>query len=726
MSWPLCLGSWTNRLDEGPARARAGEHLSRGRSRSVVVRATLSGLNIWSRRVDVLRMTAHSAPAAPRRALGLRLSVWHYLVALALIPAIAFPGFAALFTQERLQEARATSRVEHAMQAVQALDDLRGATQSEVTSTALAHFSRALNLSVEQLNDRVGYRAGVPLAQARFTTDRALDAVLRSAPDRPEVAALSSSLAAVRRSADAPVVSSTLTSALTSAWPWVSLYNGFAEQMSALESAFTSDIASGHSGVGGSQLQQTAHQLQEVTSVALLNGQQTRGYLLAATAPKAERAGVLNSLQRSTGGYQVLADDLGTHLDPVLSAQWQAFRDNPDTVIFQLQVNQLLSPNGTPEALTSPASGRAVAQTALNMSAYLRQAVAAGTRAARLEHGAATRRAVITMAVTAVLLLSTLCILLIVGGTIRRRLRSLAATAVDFSAGRLDPAIVRGPQEVAAASEALNDAIVNLQEVERKAEILASGDLNSAELERPASGPLGAAVHASVQRIVETIRERQQLQRQLEHQASHDALTGLPNRAEAHRLLTGRLSHAERAQGRVAVLFVDLDRFKECNDSLGHLAGDHVLRVAGQRISALLRPEDSVCRLGGDEFLVLLEFPGSDRAVTAVGERIVDALNEPIEYHGNTVYIGGSVGVAITSEGESLPAETLLHIADLAVYAAKAAGRGVVRYSPGTAQAPDHATAAPVPLPRHTAVIRDAPSSRTPESRRGSPAAGTS
>ena len=156
------------------------------------------------------------------------------------------------------------------------------------------------------------------------------------------------------------------------------------------------------------------------------------------------------------------------------------------------------------------------------------------------------------------------------------------------------------------------------------------------------------------------------------HQALHDTLTGLPNRA----LLLDRLEHAlaraVRGGSEVAVLFLDLDRFKTVNDSLGHAAGDQLLCTVAQRISTCMRAADTAARLGGDEFAVLLEDLVSTNEAVRVAERIIAELEAPIEVAGREVFVGASIGVATGSYG----ANDLLRHADVAMYRAKAQGKG--------------------------------------------------
>jgi diguanylate cyclase (GGDEF)-like protein len=155
------------------------------------------------------------------------------------------------------------------------------------------------------------------------------------------------------------------------------------------------------------------------------------------------------------------------------------------------------------------------------------------------------------------------------------------------------------------------------------------------------------------------------------HQAFHDSLTGLPNRL----LLMDRLDHALARAARVgtetAVLFVDLDAFKTVNDSLGHAAGDELLREAAGRLLSCVRSADTAARFGGDEFVVLLE-DVDDQRVARVANRILEAMNEPFADRNRQVFIGASSGIAVGGD----QADDLLRNADLALYRAKAKGRG--------------------------------------------------
>ena len=162
---------------------------------------------------------------------------------------------------------------------------------------------------------------------------------------------------------------------------------------------------------------------------------------------------------------------------------------------------------------------------------------------------------------------------------------------------------------------------------------------------------------------------------EMRHMAYHDSLTGLPNRALFTEHLERSLARERRSGSQMAVLFLDLDRFKMVNDSLGHAAGDALLVAVGNRLVRCLRASDVAARLGGDEFAVLAEDAGDEKDAHALAERILDALREPIVVHGYELTVSASVGVAMSGNGES-DAGALLRNADLAMYRAKLDGMG--------------------------------------------------
>lgn len=171
------------------------------------------------------------------------------------------------------------------------------------------------------------------------------------------------------------------------------------------------------------------------------------------------------------------------------------------------------------------------------------------------------------------------------------------------------------------------------------------------------------------------ITDRKLAEQRLLHDALHDPLTGLPNRA----LFSDRLKHSiicakRRPEYMFAVLFIDLDRFKVINDSLGHLVGDQLLISIARRLETCLRPGDTVARLGGDEFTILLEDIKEAPVATRIADRVLEQLAVPFHLSGHEIFTTGSIGITLGSGSYESPAE-LLRDADTAMYRAKAGGR---------------------------------------------------
>ncbi|MEA2579340.1 MAG: hypothetical protein QOE83_232 [Actinomycetota bacterium] len=180
-------------------------------------------------------------------------------------------------------------------------------------------------------------------------------------------------------------------------------------------------------------------------------------------------------------------------------------------------------------------------------------------------------------------------------------------------------------------------------------------------------------------RITRATRERQHAEIQLRFMALHDELTHLPNRALLRERLELALARARRAEGMVAVIFLDLDGFKHVNDGLGHDVGDQLLGQAAVRLSEAVRPTDTVARFGGDEFVVLADDVGSHEGARALAERLRISLATPFHLAGQEVFVSASLGIAIADEPDVSP-EALLQHADAAMYRAKDAGRDRVEF----------------------------------------------
>ena len=190
---------------------------------------------------------------------------------------------------------------------------------------------------------------------------------------------------------------------------------------------------------------------------------------------------------------------------------------------------------------------------------------------------------------------------------------------------------------------------------------------------------------ANVRGIVLNIRdvsERKALQDELIHEASHDSLTALANRALFRERVQADLRRNDPREARLTILFLDLDGFKEVNDSLGHACGDTLLVRVAERLRTCVRQGDTVARLGGDEFAILIADGSSERDGRAVAERVLESLRVPFRIDDREISIGASIGIAATDH-DVADADHLLRNADLAMYRAKASGQGgFERYDP--------------------------------------------
>ncbi|HET8796315.1 MAG TPA: EAL domain-containing protein [Thermoanaerobaculia bacterium] len=174
--------------------------------------------------------------------------------------------------------------------------------------------------------------------------------------------------------------------------------------------------------------------------------------------------------------------------------------------------------------------------------------------------------------------------------------------------------------------------------------------------------------------LIRDITERKRVEQQIEYQAYHDALTGLANRRLFHEHLSLAVALAQRRGTLVAVLFLDLDHFKLVNDSLGHSVGDTLLRQVAERLRQALREGDTVARVGGDEFTIVLQELAQRDDAALVAEKVLRTIAEPMEVSGHRLYVTTSIGITLfPDDGED--AETLLKNADAAMYRAKAEGR---------------------------------------------------
>lgn len=162
------------------------------------------------------------------------------------------------------------------------------------------------------------------------------------------------------------------------------------------------------------------------------------------------------------------------------------------------------------------------------------------------------------------------------------------------------------------------------------------------------------------------------------HQAEHDGLTGLPNRTLLGERLVQSIALAQRHRKRVALMYLDIDNFKQINDTLGHPVGDRLLQSAAQRLLSCVRLSDTVCRLGGDEFVILLSEVETQHDATLAAEKLVEAMARPHRIDGEALHMTLSIGISVYPD-DGRDAETVVKNADTAMYYAKRAGRNTYR-----------------------------------------------
>jgi diguanylate cyclase (GGDEF)-like protein len=248
---------------------------------------------------------------------------------------------------------------------------------------------------------------------------------------------------------------------------------------------------------------------------------------------------------------------------------------------------------------------------------------------------------------------------------ITRPILALHDAAQTVSQGRVFTVRVTssGKDEIGGLTEAFNEMLAHIQ----------ARDSALQDAQRQ--------LEQRVQQLLQEVADRKQAQaalrdseEQLRHQAFHDALTGLPNRALMNDRLAVALAHAHRNLSRLAVMFLDIDRFKLINDSLGHTTGDELLRLVSVRLSKALREGDTLARLGGDEFILLLPGLGEDAAAAKVARKVLTALRQPFHLDGRELFVSASIGISLYPLDGS-DAETLVKNADVAMYRAKEQGR---------------------------------------------------
>ena len=212
----------------------------------------------------------------------------------------------------------------------------------------------------------------------------------------------------------------------------------------------------------------------------------------------------------------------------------------------------------------------------------------------------------------------------------------------------------------------------------------------------------------SILSFVQDVSSRIQAEERLQYLATRDALTGLPNRLLLQERLTQAIAQAKRSGRRVGVLFIDLDRFKNVNDTLGHRIGDELLKRVTAALSRALRETDLLARLGGDEFMVIVEDFDDPAVLNRIAQKLQDAIAQPFQIEEHDIYVTSSIGISVYPDDSDDPEELLKH-ADVAMYRSKELGRNTYQFFDA-----DLARAAAEAA--HAGELRCAPRSRTARS----------
>ncbi|MEJ5946427.1 EAL domain-containing protein [Pseudokineococcus basanitobsidens] len=581
-----------------------------------------------------------------------------------LVPGLGLLGATGALVGLEVRHAAAAERALEAVVVSGRVAVVRSALVQEVLASSVrTHLAgagpgTALDAEVE---DAVVVRLGdEELAQARRRTDAAVAAVPPGSPAADHVHDVAGDLEPLRTAVD-----------LASSWPAVGpVFEPLTDDLLlAQRQAVDEAVAQGLEG----DLVTAALETRAAADAAGLGGREALAVLDAALAPTAGDAPA-----GPTGGAGVTAGSTWTTLEGLAASTSPGLRLRSADL---LAASRALPGAGALRS-AAPADVRDAVVRATDrqdgLGGLVTAAAARAEAVTRAEAESARTRAVHLAVGALLLLLVTVAAVVRTSLALTRPLLDLADRARRVGDGELVPVRVGGPREVRTVATGLAATVASLGRLQEQARAVCAGDLGSPLLARPLPGPLGEVVHASVTGMVQAMVDRDRLREDLTHRATHDPLTELPNRARALDLLDCALARARRERTPVGVLFVDLDRFKRVNDTLGHAAGDELLRVVAARLRTSVRPGDAVCRLGGDEFLVVVE-RADERALLQVAERLVEAVARPVPLAAGTASVGASVGVARSGDG-TVGREVLLAEADTATYRVKASGRGGVGF----------------------------------------------
>ena len=608
-----------------------------------------------------------SAPVAPgpaRRHPSLQQS----LLALVLVPVLGLVGVVGLVVHDRRDVTVAAEAAAAQVRGAVLLDAVRGSVAQEVVPvlarSVLEDPAAAAGLGVDLSG--LTALAGPAVAQQLRTVQASTDAAV--------AATAGTSAAADARAAAARVAA--LRTAAVDASDATTVFDGYRLLVDDLTDRVGAhlDAARDRSLDGpGARAVDDLDRVQVATTRASL---EVPLYLGSLSVPAAQREAARADFLQSWAGYRSADADLLAHGGDRARAAWEgatgteaagqvdALLDTAALSGATLSMPQFFSLTTANAARDQAARAAvdAIGQTAVEATA--RPAERASRELRNLLLGALALLAV------------TGTVMLLVHRSIASPLRRLARQAEAVRDGELVDVAEGGPREVRTVAHGLAATVASLRRVRAQAQAVADGDLTADVVREPLAGSLGAVVHSSITQMISAIHDRERLQVTLAHQASHDSLTELPNRAQTTVLVERAMHRARRNGQAVGLLFVDLDHFKAVNDTLGHAAGDELLRVVSTRMEQTVRGGDTVCRLGGDEFVILVEPAEDHRQLVDLGRRVIEAVSAPVEIGDRTARVGASIGVALS--GPDTTPERLVQDADAAAYRAKAGGRGIV------------------------------------------------
>jgi diguanylate cyclase (GGDEF)-like protein len=596
------------------------------------------------------------------------------LLLVAIVPLLGVGSVTWTTVQDARNVSEAASKTEVLAQSAVDLTKLDGAVFDEMVWTAVDRFAASLGVAPEQVESFLGYNLGPQLEAAVGRTDQLLTAT-------GDTAAADAITAARMTDLDIRGVLNTYREITASIQLSLDAVLGELES----EAKDSSD---------NDELLQAAENLQLAIDTRGAIAEQFYGYFATlfdfGDTPSVE----LGRLMVHRAAYQTILAELRVAAGdtPELLVGLDRIESDSGLAKFGVAVDDLIAKSvatGVP-ATAPPISVDSVVANLDGFTTIFLTAIGAPdttstlldtavdgvlseTREVKTDADANISRAyALTLALTTTTLLTAWLAARFIVRPLRRLQRSARGLRDN---GDLTPLVSVGPTEVRAAEVAIHHAATHLDLVTRQARALATGDLDAAVLDEPAPGGLGSAVQNAVGTLRTALAQQEEFRRRLAHEAAHDGLTKLPNRNASMAQLTRSLARTTRSNSKLAVLFIDLDMFKDVNDQHGHHAGDAVLTTVAQRLVNSVREGDHVGRLGGDEFVVVAEpVTGVDETV-ALAERILETLAEPIDLPNLRVKIGASIGIAL-ADGADLTADELLRDADLAVYRAKATGRG--------------------------------------------------